>query len=94
MTSPDYTALFDEALADVETGVLHPCGTSPSCAQMGGCPRCFAAVMSGADIGVAAIEVFTKAGIVRLTMSEGCGKPQPCVVSFRNVPLTIHGESE
>lgn len=89
MSSPNYTALFDEALADVETGAQHPCGTSPACAQMGGCPRCFAATMTG-DIGVASIEVFTKTGVIRLTMSEGCGEPQACVVSFRNVPVKVY----
>ena len=83
----DYSALISEALADVEAGIQHPCGTTPTCRAAGGCPRCFQAVLRGID--VARVDVFAETGIVRFTMDEGCGKPQPCVVSF-NVPLEIH----
>ena len=88
MSSPNYAALFSEALADVDAGVRHPCGTTADCRAMGGCPRCYQALMRG-SVDVARVDVFPKAGIVRLTMDAGCGKPDACVVSF-NVPLAIH----
>jgi len=87
-TSPDYTVLFDAALEDVNAERRHPCGTTTDCRAMGGCPRCFQGVMRG-SVDVARVDVFTKAGVVRLTMSTGCGEAEPCVVSFK-VPLTIH----
>jgi hypothetical protein len=92
MSSPNYAALFSEALADVDTGVRHPCGTTADCRAMGGCPRCYQGVMRG-RVDVARVDVFTKAGLVRLTMDTGCGRAEPCVVSFK-VPLTIHGKGE
>lgn len=81
--------LFAEAIAEVDSGIKSPCGTSAPCKQMGGCPRCFAAVMSGADIGVASITVYRKTGIVRLALSPGCGKTQPCEVAFAGVTINI-----
>jgi hypothetical protein len=83
----DLQKLFAEAVADVELGRRHPCNSSPTCRAALGCPRCLHAALKGID--VARIDVFVGVGIVRLTMEEGCGKTQPCVVAFQ-VPLTIH----
>jgi len=82
----NYDQLFAEAMADVESGNQHPCGTTEHCQEMGGCPRCFAALMRG-DIGVERVEVF-RSGIVRLTTTGHDG--QPCTVAFRGVEVTVH----
>jgi hypothetical protein len=87
MTQTSYEALYAEALADVEAGNQHACGTTDSCAAAGGCPRCFQAVMSG-HIGIEHVDVFTESGVLRIT-TVGCGG-KPCVVSFRGVEVTVH----
>lgn len=84
----NYESLFAEALADVESGAQHSCKTTEHCGEMGGCPRCFQAVMRGA-IGILHVDVFADSGIVRITTAADHA-PNPCVVALR-VPLTIHG---
>ncbi|HTT17965.1 MAG TPA: hypothetical protein VMG82_03405 [Candidatus Sulfotelmatobacter sp.] len=88
MSETNYSQLFANALADVESGMQHPCSTTEHCREMGGCPRCFLGLMRG-DIGIEHVEVFTHSGIVRIT-TEGCGYPTPCVVNFRGVSVTVH----
>jgi len=87
----DLQKLFAEALADVESDVKHPCKTTEHCCEMSGCPRCFQGVMKG-DLGVLSVDIFPESRIVRITTVGHEGKP--CVVSFRNVPMTIHGSHE
>ena len=86
MSEVNYSQLFADALADVESGVQHPCGTTEHCCEMGGCPRCFLGVMRG-DIGIEHVEVFTS-GVIRIT-TAGHGD-RLCVVSFRGVSVTVH----
>lgn len=86
MSDVNYSQLFADALADVESTVQHPCSTMGHCREMSGCPRCFRAVMRG-DIGIELIEVFTHSGVIRITTAGHEGRP--CVVSFRGVPLTV-----
>ena len=83
----NYSQLFIEALADVESGVQHPCSTTEHCCEIGGCPRCFRGMMRG-NIEIEHIEVFTDSGIVRIT-TGGCGHPTPCTVCFRGVSVTV-----
>lgn len=56
MSTPNYAALFTEALTDVESGLRHPCGTTADCRAMGGCPRCYQALMRG-SVDVARVDV-------------------------------------
>jgi hypothetical protein len=88
MSETNYSQLLADALADVESGVCHPCSTTEHCCEMGGCPRCFRGMMRG-NIEIEHIEVFAQSGIIRIT-TEGCGYPTPCVVSFRRVSVTVH----
>ncbi len=88
MSETNYSQLFAEAVADVESGVRHPCSTTEHRCEMGGCPRCFCGIMRG-EIGIEHIEVFAQRGIIRIT-TKGCGYPTPCVVSFRGVSVTVH----
>jgi hypothetical protein len=87
LTDQQLESLFAEALADVESGVQHPCKTTEHCCEMGGCPRCFQGVMRG-DIGIDHVDVFADSGIVRITTTGHDGKP--CTVSFRNVSFRVH----
>jgi hypothetical protein len=87
MSESNYSQLFADALADVESGLQHPCGTTEHCCAMGGCPRCFRGVMHG-DLGIERVEVFTHSGTIRIITAGHVGRP--CVVSFRGVPLTVH----
>jgi len=82
----NYDQLIADALDDVEADNQHPCGTTEHCCEMGGCPRCFQAVMGG-NIGVERVEVF-RSGVIRLTTTGHNG--QPCTVAFRGVEVTIH----
>jgi hypothetical protein len=86
MQTTDYSRLVADALADVEAGNRHPCGTTEHCREMSGCARCFAALMKGL-IDVEAIVVY-RSGTVTLTTAGHDG--QPCTVAFRNVEVTIH----
>ena len=86
-TETDYSALVAEALADVEAGRKHPCGTTEHCQEMGGCPRCFQGLMKG-DLGILAIDVFAGSRVIRITTVGHDG--QPCTVAFRNVPVNVH----
>ena len=87
MSNPTlYESLFAEALADVESGVKHPCGTTDHCQEMGGCPTCFQGLMRG-DLGILAIDVFADSGVIRITTVGHDG--QPCTVAFRNVPVNV-----
>ena len=86
MSETSYSQLIADALADVEAGLQHPCGTTEHCCEMGGCPRCFRGLMSG-NIGVEHIEVFIHSGVVRITSTGHEGRP--CVVSFHRVPVII-----
>ena len=85
----DYAALIEAACQQIDSGVEHACCRTDHCNEMGGCPRCFRAVMRGA-IDIARIDVFAESGIIRLTLTAGCGEATPCAVSFRGVPTTIH----
>lgn len=79
----NYDALIADAVAEVESGVKHPCNLD-ECFMQGGCPRCLAGVIrSGSVLDVAQIDVFEGAGIVRFTMAEPCKPPNPCVVFFK-----------
>jgi hypothetical protein len=89
MSESNYSQLFADALADVESDAQHPCGTTEHCCEMGGCPRCFRALMRG-SIEIEHIEVFTHSSVVRIT-TAGHGD-RPCVVSFRGVPVSIRGK--
>jgi hypothetical protein len=87
MSENNYSQLFADALADVESSVQHPCSTTEHCNEMGGCPRCFRGLMRG-DIGIEHIEVFPHSGIIRITTAGHEGRP--CFVSFRGVPLAVY----
>jgi hypothetical protein len=90
MTQTNYDELFAECVSDVESGAKHPCNLDDACFMQGGCPRCLAGVLrSGSVLDVAHIDVFEGAGVVRLTMSEPCKPPNPCVVFFKT-NLKIH----
>jgi hypothetical protein len=88
MSQTNYEQLITEALAEVDSGGQHPCGTTEYCCEMGGCPRCFRGIMRG-EIGIEHVEVFPQSSIVRIT-TEGCGHPTPCTISFRGVSVTVH----
>jgi hypothetical protein len=85
---PDYSKLFDDAVADVESGVKHACGTTEHCQEMGGCPTCFQGLMKG-DLGVLSVDVFADSGVFRITTTGHDG--EPCTVAFRGVTVKIHG---
>ena len=83
---PDYSKLFDDAVADVESGIKHACGTTEHCQEMGGCPRCFQGLMKG-DLGILSVDVF-ESGTIRITTTGHDG--ERCTVAFRGVPVTVH----
>ena len=87
MSNPTlYDRLFAEALADVESGLKHPCNLTQDCQEARGCPRCFSGVMRG-DLGVLHVDVF-ESGTIRITTTGHDG--EPCTVAFRGVPVTVH----
>jgi hypothetical protein len=46
-------------------------------------------MMKGRDIGVTSVTVYEKTGIVRLSLSPGCGNTQPCEVVFAGVTVNL-----
>jgi hypothetical protein len=81
-----YEQLFADAIADIDSGVKHACGTTEHCQEMGGCPRCFQGLMKG-DLAVLSVDVF-ESGTIRITTTGHDG--ERCTVAFRGVPVTVH----
>ena len=79
--------LFEAAVADVESGVKHPCNLTQDCQEARGCSRCISGTMRG-DLGILSVDVF-KSGTVRITTVGHDGKP--CTVAFRGIRVTVHG---
>jgi hypothetical protein len=80
-----YESLFAEALADVESGIKHPCKLRQDCQEARGCPGCISGAMKG-DLGILSVDVF-ESGTLRITTVGHNGKP--CVIAFRNVVVNI-----
>jgi len=89
----NYDQLFADALADVEN--QHACNMTDECFMQGGCPRCLSAVVrSQQPLDVAQVDVFERAGIVRLTMTHSCKlESKPCVV-FLKTRLKVHRKAQ